>query len=699
MTIAMNRLYRTALAAALTLTTASLRAADETVCESPEASEPLSSRTIRLKEAVVTGRRLADIGVTKMNLDSVALRQNVTNSLGDLLSQSTPVFIKSYGRGTMATASFRGTAPSNTQVTWNGMKINSPMLGMVDFSLIPSYFIDEASLYHGAGSVGVSGGGLGGAITLGTKPLGESGAGVHFIQGISSFDTYDEFLRFTYGTRKFESSTRVCYVTSDNDFKYRNYDKYEQIDGQWVYPMERNKNCSYRDFHLLQEFYYQPDERNRFGLAAWVTDSRRGIPMLTVDYKQEGQARSTQDETTLRAVASWDRRGDGLKMGAKAGYIYSYILYRYDGNPDPDSGELQQMIHSHSRINTGYGQFYAEYYPTPKWALTANASVNVHSVSSLDDPDLGGAQPEDTIRLGYDKVRAEVSLLATVKYRPHPRLGLGIDLRGESYGRNLTPLIPAGFVDYTLWPRFGVVLKASVARNYRYPSLNDLYFKPGGNDSLKTEKGYTYEGGMEFRVKEGVFDFGGEVTVYNSHIRDWIVWLPTFKGFWTPLNVKKVHSYGVELRGDLSVKLGRLWALNLNAFWAKTRSINWGDPKEWYDQSIGKQLVYVPEYSSGVTGRLSWRGYELTYRYNYYSERYTTSSNEKGSSLYLLNSYYMNDLGLGKTFRLSVGELSVKLWVYNLFDEEYVSVLSRPMPGRNFGLFIGITPRWDKKRR
>ena len=374
-------------------------------------------------------------------------------------------------------------------------------------------------------------------------------------------------------------------------------------------------------------------------------------------------------------------------------------MYRYDGNPDPDSGELQQMIHSHSRINSGYGQFYAEYYPTPKWALTANASVNVHSVSSLDDPDLGGAQPEDTIRLGYDKVRAEVSLLATVKYRPHPRLGLGIDLRGESYGRNLTPLIPAGFVDYTLWPRFGVVLKASVARNYRYPSLNDLYFKPGGNDSLKTEKGYTYEGGMEFRVKEGVFDFGGEVTVYNSHIRDWIVWLPTFKGFWTPLNVKKVHSYGVELRGDLSVKLGRLWALNLNAFWAKTRSINWGDPKEWYDQSIGKQLVYVPEYSSGVTGRLSWRGYELTYRYNYYSERYTTSSNEKGSSLYLLNSYYMNDLGLGKTFRLSVGELSVKLWVYNLFDEEYVSVLSRPMPGRNFGLFIGITPRWDKKRR
>ncbi|MFQ8827429.1 MAG: TonB-dependent receptor [Alistipes sp.] len=112
------------------------------------------------------------------------------------------------------------------------------------------------------------------------------------------------------------------------------------------------------------------------------------------------------------------------------------------------------------------------------------------------------------------------------------------------------------------------------AQGFRRPQLplsvaERPLFQPGGNDSLKTEKGYTYEGGMEFRVKEGAFDFGGEATVYNSHIRDWIVWLPTFKGFWTPLNVKKVHSYGVELRGDLSVRLGRRWALSLNAFGLK----------------------------------------------------------------------------------------------------------------------------------
>ena len=29
------------------------------------------------------------------------------------------------------------------------MRINNPMLGMTDFSMIPSYFIDDASLLHG----------------------------------------------------------------------------------------------------------------------------------------------------------------------------------------------------------------------------------------------------------------------------------------------------------------------------------------------------------------------------------------------------------------------------------------------------------------------------------------------------------------------------------------------------------------------
>lgn len=642
----------------------------------PRAGAQENIKTYQMSEVVVTGRSLQDIGVTKTKLDTLALRENVTNSLSEVLAQSSSIFIKSYGRATQASASFRGTSPSHTQVTWNGIKMNSPMLGMVDFSLIPSFFIDDATLYHGAGSVGISGGGLGGAIALGTRAPLKKGLGLSFIQGISSYDTFDEFLKVTYGGKKWQTSTRLSYATSDNDFQYRNYEK----DG---YPLERNRSGQFRDLHLLQEVFYRHDEKNRFGLAAWYMDSDRGVPAINVKYGAD-ESHSDQLERTLRAVASWDRFGDELTLGAKAGYIYSNMHFL--SMEDNGQGALGETLNAQSLIHTGFGSFSASYQPVKKLVLSFDLSANLHSVSST--------QHKVNLMIGYEKTRVEISALLTAKYRPHERLGLGIDLRDESYGRKLTPLIPAGFIDYILWPKYNVILKASTARNYRYPTLNDLYFLPGGNDSLKVEKGFTYDLGLEFAIRREKFTLSGEATWYDSQITDWIVWLPDHRGFWTPSNVKKVHSYGIELKGRLAVELGGRWSLLVDTNWARTRSINHGDPAGWSDASIGKQLVYVPEFSNSLTGRLNWREWSFAYKYSYYSERFATTSNEKKIKLYTVLPYYMSDISLERRVRLKWADISLKGTVNNLFDEEYVSVLGRPMAGRNYGIFIGITPKW-----
>lgn len=409
--------------------------------------------------------------------------------------------------------------------------------------------------------------------------------------------------------------------------------------------------------------------------------------MLNVNYREEDESKNEQDETTIRLVGSWDRYSEQWSLSAKAGYSYSNMLYTYKGENGTD--ELVEMIHSLSRVHTGYAQFSADWYLSDKWIFRANANVNLNAVNSYDKYD----------KTGYDKQRVEASIFATAKYRPVPRLSLALDLREESYGRKFTPIIPAFFAEYILWPKAGLVVKGSIARNFRYPSLNDLYFLPGGNDSLNCERGFTYDGGIEAGWDIGRFSVRGEATVYNSKIKDWILWLPTAKGYWTPSNVKQVHSYGFELRGRVSVDLGREWGIRLDGNWSKTRSINQDEPKSWADQSVGKQLVYIPEYSSSITGRLTWKRFTLIYKYNHYSERYTTSSND-GGKLGVLTPYYMNDVSLEKTFVSErVGELSLKFSIYNLFNEKYVSVLSRPMPGRNYGFFISITPNWKKSSR
>ena len=105
--------------------------------------------TIALKSVEIIGftaDRLfekEEAGMRETKVDSIVMMEKISSSLSDLLSENTPIFIKNNGRGALATASFRGTAASHTQVVWNGININSPMTGSVDFSLIPVYIIDR----------------------------------------------------------------------------------------------------------------------------------------------------------------------------------------------------------------------------------------------------------------------------------------------------------------------------------------------------------------------------------------------------------------------------------------------------------------------------------------------------------------------------------------------------------------------------
>ena len=657
--------------------------------------------TMDIPEAIVIGRPIKKIGEQYTELDSLVLREAIVYAMAEVLSQNTSLFIKQYGRATLSTVSFRGTSPSHTQVTWNGMKINSPMLGMVDFSMIPSYFIDDATLLHGTSSVNVTGGGLGGAITLATKPAREQGFGLQYIQGVGSFKTTDEFLRLTYGNKHWQSSTRVVYSSSPNEFKYKNYNKkiniYDEdhniIDS--YYPIERNKSGDFSDLHILQEVYYNTGQGSKLGLSAWYLNSQRGVPMLNVDHKDDAEFTNEQREQTFRGVLSWDKWTEKLKLGAKVGYIYTGLTYDY--SRDLGNGNYAQMILSRSYVNTLYGSLNSDYYLNEKWMFTANISAHQHFVESQDKNII--TQSGHKAVVGYDQSRTEFSGFLSVKWQATQRLGLAISLREDMYGQDWSPIIPAGFFDYKISTVGNVMAKASISRNYRFPTLNDLYFLPGGNPELKKEQGFTYDCGISFSVGKGSkYSLNGEVTWFDSYINDWIVWLPTFKGFWTPKNVKEVHAYGVEVKAGLKTQLSHDWYLGVDGNFAWTPSINHGDPVNWADVSIGKQLVYIPEYSSALSGRLSWKSWRFSYKWTYYSERFTTSSNEMATKIGRVLPYFISNVSLEKLFAPSWAHISLKVLVNNIFNEEYESVLSRPMPRANFEFFLEVKPKFKGKK-
>ena len=664
-------------------------------------SKDWTKRTLMIPEVTVVGKRpMKDIGVQRTRFDSVAMKENIALSMADVLTFNSSVFVKNYGRATLSTVAFRGTSPSHTQVTWNGMRINNPMLGMTDFSTIPSYFIDDASLLHGTSSVNETGGGLGGLVKLSTAPANHKGFGLQYVQGIGSFSTFDEFLRLTYGDKHWQSSTRVVYSSSPNDYKYRNRDKKENIYDEdkniigSYYPTERNRSGAYKDMHVLQEIYYNTGEGDRFGLNAWYINSNRELAMLSTDYGNDMDFENRQREQTFRSVLSWDRVREKWKVGVKGGYIHTWMAYDY--KRDKGNGEMASMTRSRSKINTFYGSADGDYAPSEKWLFTAGVSVHQHLVESADKNII--SQEGSKAVVGYDKGRVEFSGSVSAKWRPTDRFAASLVLREDMFGTEWAPVIPAFFVDGVLSKKGNIVAKASVSRNYRFPTLNDLYFLPGGNPDLKSEHGFTYDVGVSFSVgKENVYALSGGVNWFDSHIDDWIIWLPTTKGFFSPRNLKKVHAYGAETNAHLDVMLGKDWKLYMNGTFSWTPSINESEPMSPADQSVGKQLPYVPEFSATATGRLSWRTWSLLYKWCYYSQRYTMSSNDYTLTGYL-PPYFMNNVTLEKQLSFRWTDLSLKGSINNLFDEEYLSVLSRPMPGINFEIFIGITPKFGKNK-
>lgn len=655
------------------------------------------SKGLHIPEVTIYGKRpMKDIGVQKTQMDSVVLKENIALSMADVLTFNSSIFVKSYGRATLSTVAFRGTSPSHTQVTWNGMRINNPMLGMTDFSMIPSYFIDDASLLHGTSSVNETGGGLGGSVKLSTQPADADGFGLQYIQGIGSFKTFDEFLRLTYGNEHWQSSTRLVYSSSPNDYSYRNHDKKENvydenmnIIGQY-YPKEKNRSGSFKDMHLLQEVYYNTRKGDRFGLNAWYIQSNRELPMLTTDYGDENDFENRQRENTFRGILSWDHMRENWKLGVKGGYIHTEM--KYDYKRDAGNGVMTSMTRSRSKVNTFYGQAEGEYYIGKKWLFTLNASAHQHFVESRDKNII--RQDGNKAIVGYSKGRTELSGSTSAKWQPNDRMGMSVVLREEMYGEDWTPLIPAFFIDGVVSRKGNIMFKASASRNFRFPTLNDLYFLPGGNPDLKRESGWTYDVGASFAIgKEDVYSWSGSINWFDSHVEDWILWLPTTKGFFSPKNIKDVHAYGIEMKSDFSIALKKDMQLSLNGTLSWTPSINEGEPMSPADQSVGKQLPYVPEWSSSITGRLTWKQWALLYKWCYYSERFTMSSNDI-SLTGKLPSYFMSNLTLERGVETRWAELSLKGVVNNLFNEEYLSVLSRPMPRINFEFFIGITPKW-----
>jgi iron complex outermembrane receptor protein len=617
-------------------------------------------------------------GMKQTNVDSMVLRNKVSLSLSDLLSENTSVFIRNHGRGALATASFRGTSPSHTQVSWNGININSPMAGMVDFSLIPVYIIDELTLKHGSASLADRSGGIGGSININNQAAWKEKNTIAYLQGIGSYSTFDEFLMVGLGNKKIQSKTRLYHNYSANDYTFvnRGIAIIDPVSGDITNPIDTNDHATYLRYGLLQEIYYRPGTDHLLSLKYWGQYADRTIPRPTTYEGPDNSNLNSQEDRDHRLVADWKYYGDFGKILLRSGYAEKRLDY-YQMNKVPGLG-LIPAIWSESRQKSMYNtlSYYGETDGDFSWE--GNIDLNFHQVGSADS--VSG--------VGYEGRRNELSLMFAVRKSFKDRVNLNLMLRQEWVDGRRAPLVPFFGMDLRLIQGVDLLLKGNIARNYHLPSLNDLYWQPGGNPDLLPEEGFTVEGGVAYQQEVSGHLLKTELSLYRSRIENWIIWIPSYRGYWEPRNIRSVLSKGIEYNIQLQGYISE-FNYRISTTYSYTSAVNEGDPLIWSDESYGKQLVYIPLHSGNMMAHLGWGNLFFTYQFNAYSERYTTSSNDV-SRRDRLYPYFMNDISAGSTFRLKRVDLSLEFKVYNLLNEAYHTILYRPMPGRNYQLAFKI---------
>ncbi len=601
--------------------------------------------TIKIGEVIVNGHPfLSASGNNIAIIDSSLLKDYSHDNISDVLTENSPVFVKSYGSGGIATISLRGTGAGYTQLAWNGVNINSPMLGQTDLSLLPAGFIDDINIYYGGASLALNSGGIGGIVNFETKP--EWKEATSFLADLSagSYGRYSGLIKVKTGNRNFQSSTKALFQSAINNFVYLNtFTSNDPV-------RERRKNAAVIENSFMQELYFRKD-RSVVSARIWYQNADRNIPVPIVNQQPENGEK--QKDESLRTMINYNRYKETSDFNSSLSWFSERLNYK---NP-------QLSIDSRNMANTVI--FKSGFDKVVKDKTRIGFIIN-NELSIVNSVNYSGMKSRNLTGITFSLSR-----------QVGEKLGYSALLK-ETVKDNsiLIPDFSAG-LDYRLITGKEHFIKINFSHNSKVPTLNDMYWNPGGNSMLKNE--YSYTGEFTYEMSSIIspsITINSQLSTYLISIDNMIKWTPGPSNIWTPENIEKANSAGIE--GNLSM----LYKSNF----IKIRSITKYSWNRAYvtrsaggESLTGKQLIYIPEHQFSTSLRAEHGNIYLFWMTTFTGVRYTSTDNSQ-----YLPGYLLNNLTAGYKVRSDKGIFDFNFKVDNLFNANYQAIAWYPMPGRTF---------------
>lgn len=574
-------------------------------------------------------------GQKVVHIDSIVLQQYKFQNMANLISQQTSAFVKSYGFNGLATLNFRGASAAQSQVLWNGIPLQNAALGISDLSTLPVAMIDRVNIVYGGSSALWGSGNVGGALLLENDlPVFDSirRKEMALSLGAGSFHQYSGGARVAFHDRRWSISANGFVQSARNDFRYTRSGNEVPNDNARLYSLGFMMNGAYRIA-----------EGNTLSISAWFQNFDREIPAALFE------AYSVKDrvDQSKRVMLHWRKEHERSQVYLKTALIEDHLRFA-DEAIGLTTANRSYQSYTEWGMRRSFGK---------RHTVLLFVPVNYSWMKDAAGQQLrAGVSASYVLALLRDKIRISTQASQQVIDRE-------------------TVFLPGINASYAVlnWLTFRV----NVQKSYRAPTLNELYYSPGGNPSLAPERGWTQDAG--YTLKAGIargLQLYHDVSVFNRDIKDWIVW---FGGaIWTPHNIAEVKSRGMETENKLTYRKGNtVIHLGLNTAYVLATTQRSYAPN---DGSIGKQIPYAPRYNGQLNAGITYKSLYINYNHTYTGYRFYTTDESAW-----VEPYHTGNVQLSYLLRLG-GQRSLLLsgQANNIFNQQYQVVAQRPMPGTNF---------------
>lgn len=475
---------------------------------------------VKLKDAEVIAAKDPSAAWTERP-DSLLIRALPATSLGDFLALSSTLNLRQYGPpGTLISGASRGLSAAHLSVYWLGVPLNSPSLGMVDLSAIPTSLFGTPLIQSGNHLSHSQSGGAAGSIHLGQGDTGQHAVG----SGFDNLANLRHWVRLVFHPAEgLKLSTRYQRERAQNRFTFN--DPY--LFGN---PERTQENNRFQRDALIQEASYTPNDQWLVEAGMWVQHSALDIPDIM---GKLGQSLAHQRDSSLRTTVSATHYTSFGRFNARAARFSEHLHYTYRINED-----APLSIDSRITTHRNFAQF--------GWR---------HQFGALEVDAFVDASIEQAISQNHGFEGAQRELYGAQGHANYSREKWRVSAGGR-YDVGPGARMPVPEMDIEYRSPLGT-LRVGSRRIFRYPDLNQLYWRPGGDPSLEPELGHTFDLSIKNSLSKGRKSVHYNFTVYRQSMASLILWTNDGTGL-QARNIREVASRGLLAQIEGVLPAGRM---------------------------------------------------------------------------------------------------------------------------------------------